>query len=74
MEELSLILREAIKEKLPEDHWDQANELVDAVCNSFDAGGDASAINDAIAKHVNILLETAESTLINAEKILRGGA
>ena len=68
-----MLLRNAINKKLSEDHWDQANELADEVCDVFDSGGDDQAISDAIARQVDVLLQKAESTLTDAEKIIRGG-
>ena len=74
MEDLRLLLKKAVEDRLSEEHRDQANRLVDAVCDAFDAGGNADAIKDAVATEVNIPLEDAESILSNAEKIMRGGA
>ena len=74
MEDLRLLLKKAVEEGISEEHRDQANRLVDAVCDAFDAGGNADAIKDAVATEVNLLLEAAESILSNAERILKGGA
>ena len=74
MEDMRLLLKKAVEEGISEEHRDQANRLVDAVCDAFDAGGNADAIRDAVATEVNILLEDAESVLSNAENIMRGGA
>ena len=74
MEDLRLLLKKAVEDRLSEEHRDQANRLVDAVCDAFDAGGNADAIKDAVATEVNIPLEDAESILSNTEKIMRGGA
>ena len=68
-----MLLRNAINERLSEDHWDLANELADEVCDTFDSGGDDQAISDAVARQVDALLQKAESTLTDAEKIIRGG-
>lgn len=74
MEDLRLLLKKAVEERLSEEHRDQANSIVDAVCDALDVGGDANAIRDAVKTAVNIPLEDAESILLNAETLLKGGA
>ncbi len=74
MEDLRLLLKKTVEEELSEEHRDQANSINDAVCDALDAGGDADAIRDALATEVNIPLEDAESILLNAETMVRGGA
>jgi len=74
MEDLRLLLKKAVEEQLSEEHREQANSIVDVVCNALDAGGDADAIRDAIWTEVSIPLKDIESTLLNAEAMVRGGA
>ncbi len=74
MEDLRLLLKKAVEEGFSEEHRDQANSIVDAVCDALDAGGDADVIRDTVLTEVNIPLKDAESILLNAEKMMRGGA
>ena len=74
MEDLRLLLKIAVEGGLSEEHRDQANRIVDAVCDALDAGGDADAIADAASTEVNIPLKHVESALLNAETMLGGGA
>ena len=74
MEDLRPLLKKAVEERLSEEHRDQANSIVDAVCDALDAGGDADALRDAVLTEVNIHLKDVESILSNAETMVRGGA
>ena len=74
MEDLRLLLKKTIEERLSEEHRDQANSIVDVVCDALDAGGDADVIRDAVLTEVSIPLKDAESILLKAETMMRGGA
>ena len=74
MEDLRGLLKKAVNQRLSEEHRNQANSIVDAVCDALDAGGDADAIKDAVATAVNTTLKDSESILSSAETMMRGGA
>lgn len=74
MEDLRALLKVAVEEGFPEQQKDQANSLVDAVCDALDAGGAEDAIRAAVAAEVNASLAEIESILLSAETMMRGGS
>ena len=74
MDDLRALLKVAVGEGFMDPQKDQANSLVDAVCDVLDAGGDEDAIRAAVAAEVNASLEAIESILSSAETITRGSS
>ena len=74
MEDPRTLLKKAIEEHLSDEQLEISERLVEAACTALDRGGNADDIRGVIAVEVSNILDEAESTLSNTERIMRGEA
>jgi len=72
MENLRLILRQAINARFSGEQKELADRLAERVCASLESGNGSEGIQEAVATEIDSLLESAESALMDAERIIGG--
>ena len=70
MEDLRSVLTQAIREKSLDEHKELTGRLVERVCASLEAGGGNEGVKEAVAAEIDSILESAETTLANAENTI----
>jgi hypothetical protein len=70
MEDLRSVLTQAIREKSLDEHKELTDRLVERVCTSLEAGGGSEEVKEAVAAEIDSILESAETTLANAENTI----
>lgn len=74
MEDARTLMKKAIEENLSNEEMEISNKLVEAACTAMDRGGSSDQIRDVIAAEVSNILDEAESTLSDTERIIKGEA
>ena len=74
MEDARTLMKKAIEENLSNEELEISNKLVEAACTAIDRGGSSDQIRDVIAAEVSNILDEAESTLSDTERIIKGEA
>lgn len=74
MEDARTLMKNAIEANLSNEEMEISHKLMEAACTAIDHGGNADDIRDVIAAEVSNILDEAESTLSDTERIIRGEA
>ena len=74
MEDARTLMKKAIEENLSNEELEISNKLVEVACTAIDRGGSSDQIRDVIAAEVSNILDEAESTLSDTERIIKGEA
>lgn len=74
MEDARTLMKKALEENLSDEEMEISDKLVEAACTAIDHGGNAEDIRDVIAAEVSNILDKAESTLSDTERIMKGEA